>query len=303
MKTLVVSGLQPVGDDLARIRETGAELLFHDNEHQMPERPEEVEAAIVNSLFYYQDIRRFPRLRYIQTLSVGLDRVPLAYCREHGIEVHNAGGAYCVPMAEWTVMSLLELLKYAPTMQERRAQGIWKRDYRWKELDGRRALIVGVGDYGREVAKRLSAFGVHTVGLNRTPRTNPWLEEFYPLERLDEQLPLADIVILGLALSPETTRILNRERISRLKPSCLIVNCARGQLADQAALTEALEKRYIAGAALDVFEQEPLPQDDPLWKLENVLITPHCSFIGNRNHERIMDIVVGNLQAYMGPRL
>ena len=163
---------------------------------------------------------------------------------------------------------------------------------------GEITLLAGFGAYGREIAKRLKAFGTKLLVVNRSLKSDPNVDEFHLLSDLPALLPQADILIMAMALTQETRHIVSRELLQSMKPGSLVINAARGPLIDEAALVEALQNGPLAGAALDVFEKEPLAADSPLWKLENVLISPHNSFVGNRNHERMMKLVLNNLQKF-----
>ena len=288
MKTIVTGALQATEEELNQLAALGLEITLHPDERAPVESPEQYEAAVCNGLFLYNDISAFANLRYIQLTSAGYDRVPMEYVRAHGIEIHNAAGVYAAPMAEWTVMRLLELYKNAAALFEDRG---WVKDRSWRELGGRTACIVGFGAYGQETAKRLKAFGVRVLAVNRTEKDSPYMDEYYPFDALDAALAQADIVILAVALTEETKHLMNAARFAAVKPGAVFLNAARGGLVDEAALLNALDGGRLSGAALDVFETEPLPEDSPLRGRKNLLISPHNSFVGEGNRERLMKCV------------
>ncbi len=292
MKTIVTGALQATSEELKQLEELGLEITFHQNERDEVENPEQFEAAICNGLFLYNDIEKFTNLKYVQLTSAGTDRVPTDYVRKHGIVLKNAAGVYAAPMAEWTLMRLLELFKNANKLF---ANMGWLKDRTWCELGGKTACIVGFGAYGNEVAKRLKAFDVRVCVVNRSVKDSPFVDEFYTMDKLDEALANADIVILAIALTDETKHLMNAERFSAMKDGAVFLNATRGGLMDEIALIDALENK-LAGAALDVFETEPLPDDSPMWQLENLLISPHNSFVGENNHARLMRVVMKNLE-------
>lgn len=291
MKTLVTGALGATDAELNTLSAAGLEITLHPDERKPVEHPEQFEAVICNGLFLYHDISAFTNLRYIQLTSAGLDRVPLDYIQNHGIMLHNAAGVYSVPMAEWTVMRILELYKNAARLYANQAARRWEKDRSWQELSGKTACIVGYGAYGAETAKRLKTFDVRILAVNRTVKKSPWVDAFYPLAQLEDVLVQADIVILAIALTDKTRHLMNRARLNSLKPGAILVNAARGGLVDEEALLEALQSGRIAGAALDVFEEEPLSGSSPLWAAENVIITPHNSFVGDGNHARLIKCV------------
>lgn len=298
MKAIVTGALQATQEELNMFRSLGLEVTLHQDERQEVEDPEQFDLAVCNGLFLYNDIRRFTSLKYIQLTSAGMDRVPLDYIHRHGIEIHNAAGVYSIPMAEWTLMRILELYKNAGKLYKNQNAHIWEKDRSWRELAGKTACIVGFGAYGMEIAKRLKAFDVTVMVVNRTRKENPWIDRFYPLEQLDAALGQADLVIMAIALTDETRCLMSAERFAAMKDGAIFINAARGALVDETALLRALEKGKLSGAALDVFETEPLNRESPLWQQERLLVTPHNSFVGENNHARLVDIVMGNLKNY-----
>lgn len=299
MRTIVTGALQASSEELDQLRSMGLEITLHQDEWVPVEVPEQYEAAICNGLFLYNDIAKFKKLRYIQLTSAGFDRVPMDYIRTHGIEIHNAAGVYSVPMAEWTVMRILELYKNAAQLYEKQAAHRWEKDRSWQELSGKTACMIGYGAYGEETAKRLKSFGVQVIAVNRTTKESPWIDAFYPLAQLEYGLAQADIVVLAIALTDETRHLINRPRLNRMKSGAILINAARGGLVEEDALLEALESGHLAGAALDVFEDEPLPDTSELWKLSYVLLSPHNSFVGGGNHQRLIERVCAHVSSYL----
>lgn len=292
MKTLVTGALQATDEELKQLEAMGLDITFLQNERDEVISPEQFEAVIGNGLFLYTPIERFTNLKYIQLTSAGTDRVPVDYVQSQGIELHNATGVYSKPMAEWTIMRLLELYKNADKLFQNNS---WSKDRTWRELGGKTACIVGFGSNGRAIAKLLKAFDVNVCVVNRTEKESPYIDEYYPLEKLDEALGKADIVIMAIALADETRQLVNAERFAAIKDGAVFINAARGALVDEAALIEALGTK-LAGAALDVFAVEPLPDDSPLRQIPNLLISNHNSFVGENNHERLMNVVIENLE-------
>ena len=295
MKTLVTGVFALDEYRRAALEALGLELTFHKDERIPVENPEQFEAVICNGLFTFQDIAAFTNLKYIQLTSAGMDRVPMDYIRSNGITIRNAAGVYSVPMAEWTVLRLLELYKNAPVLLEHQRAVRWEKDRSWLELAGQTACIVGFGAYGMETAKRLKAFGMNILAVNRSRKESPFVDQWYPLEGLEEALEKADVVILAIALTEETRDLMDRERLGRLKPNAVLINAARGGLVDEDVLAEALDAGRIAGAALDVFRTEPLPETSPLWRHPKVLVSPHNSFVGDNNGIRLANVILENL--------
>lgn len=303
MKTLVTGVFALDAYRRESLESLGLELTFHKDERVRVEDPEQYEAVICNGLFAFQDIAAFSKLRYIQLTSAGMDRVPMDYIASHGIQIRNASGVYSVPMAEWTVLRLLELYKNAAGLMHNQSRTLWEKDRSWLELAGRTACIVGFGAYGMETAKRLKAFGMNVLAVNRTQKNSPWVDRWYPLDAMDSALKDADAVILAIALTDGTRDLINRERLAVMKKGAVLINAARGGLVDEGALLEALEAGSLSGAALDVFRTEPLPADSQLWCHPKVLVSPHNSFVGDDNHSRLTNIVMKNFKAVMSEEM
>ncbi len=298
MKFLVTGSLGADENDIRAIEALGHEVTLHPDERVPADHPEQYEGMIGNSLLYYTGHEGFTSLRYLQITSAGLDRIPLDWVRERGIKLCNAEGVYSGPMAEWTVMRILELLRRVPQDFRMQLAGEYKRDFKWQELAGKKVFLAGFGAYGREIARRLKPFGVTLTVFNRSRKEDLNVDEFLPLSELKERLPEADILVLAVGLAAETRHLIDADAFARMKRGALLVNASRGPVVDEAALVTALTDGTLAGAALDVFETEPLPADSPLWKLENVLLSAHNSYFGNNNHRRMMELVLKNLREY-----
>lgn len=298
MKLLVTGSLGANEDDIRALEALGHEVTVHADERVAPEDPGRWEGIIGNSLFYYTGHEGYSSLRYLQITSAGLDRVPLDWVKERGIRFCNAEGVYSAPMAEWTVMRILELLKHVPQGFRDQLAGRYHKDRSWQELGGRKVVMAGFGAYGREIARRLKPFGTTLAVFNRSRKEDANVDVFRPLDELKSALPEADILILAIALTPATRHLIDAEAFAAMKEGAILINASRGPVVDEAALVKALTEGKLAGAALDVFETEPLPADSPLWTLENVLLSAHNSFQGEHNHRRMMELVLRNLKQF-----
>lgn len=293
MNVLVTGAFQLNSEELAKLEAAGHKVFVHGDERAPVDCPERYEAVLCNGLFLYNSIERFTSLRVIQLTSAGLDRVPLDYICDHGIELHNAAGVYSVPMAEFAVCGILQLYKQSRFFAVNQAQHKWEKHRGLLELSDKRVCILGCGDVGREIAKRLKAFGCHITGVNRTVQVLPDFDEVLPLDKLAETAAACDVLVCCIALTPETRGIVSEEIFGRLHDGAVFVNVARGVLADGAALTAWLQSG--GHAVLDVFEEEPLPENSPLWDMENVILTPHNSFVGDENRARLWETTKENL--------
>ena len=294
MKAIVTGALQPTPDDLAALEKLGLEVTLHPDERAAVENPERFDIAVCNNLFGFHNIDTFSNLKYIQLTAAGMDRVPLDRIRSRGIELHNAAGVYSVPMAEFALWSVLELYKQGRFFSENQKLRRWEKHRNLRELAGRTVLILGCGSVGSECARRFSAFGCRCLGLATTGRQQESFEAVHPMDRLAELLPLADIVVLALPLTEQTRHLFDGAMLARMKADSILVNLSRGAIVDTDALLNALSGP-LSGAVVDVFETEPLPEDSPLWDAENLILTPHNSFVGEHNHTRMMQTLIRNL--------
>ena len=286
------AGAQKYKDELEAM---GHEVCFiRSGKDPLPCDYDWVEGLIGNGIFLAHPIEKFTNLRYIQLVSVGYDRIPMDYVAEHGIEIHNIGGVYSVPMAEYALMGVLMLYKKMREFEANRQAKVWEKRADVLELFGKTVCIVGVGAVGTESAKRFKAFGCKVIGVNRTVRDAAGFDEVRPMSELDAVLSTADVVLLAVPNTPETRHLMNEERLSLLKPTAVLVNVARGVIVDTEALLRHIDN--IGGAVLDVFEEEPLPADSSLWEKENVLLTPHNSFMGDGNPARTKEEIMRNLR-------
>ena len=259
--------------------------------------PAWVEGVVCNGLFLYHSLEEFPKLRFVQLTSAGLDRVPLEALLARGVRVCNARGVYSVPMAEFALAGVLALCKQLRFFAERQREGRWEKRRDLRELAGRAVTVLGCGSVGTECAKRFAALGCAVTGVDLFPREDPSYAAVRPLEELDRLLPKSDVLILTLPLTPETRGLLDARRLGLLKDGAILVNISRGAVVEEAALGDALKNGSLGGAVLDVFETEPLPADSPLWAMENVILTPHNSFVGEGNDARLSRLILENLRA------
>lgn len=297
MNMLVTGALGATEKDLNMLRSMGFAVTVHRDERQPVEYPERYEAVICNGLFLYNDISDFSSLKYIQLTSTGLDRVPLDYIRAHAITLHNARDVYSVPMAEFAVGGVLQLYKQSRFFADNQRAHRWEKHRGLLELSGKTVCIVGCGSVGSACAVRFGAFGCRIIGVNRSARDGSVYEAVYPFDALHDTLAQADVVVLAVPLTAETAHLIDARALAAMKPGAVLVNLARGGIVESNALADAL-KGHLGGAVLDVFEEEPLPETAPFWDMENVILTPHNSFVGEGNHGRMMGTVLENLKKF-----
>lgn len=298
MNILITGAWSHGAEFVEPLRSRGHHVLFLQQERDaLPCDYEWVECAVCNGLFLHHPIERFTNLRHIQLTSAGYDHMPMEYIRGHGIDMVNASGVYSIPIAEHVLGGVLQLYRRAAEFRQFQQEHRWEKRINLPELFGKTVCILGCGSIGSECAKRFEAFGCRVLGIATECRSQPFFTAVEPLERLDSILSQADIVVIALPLSEETRFLLDEARISRMKEGSVLVNIARGAIVDTAALVDALKAGKLLGAALDVFEEEPLPANSPLWDMERILITPHNSFSGENNALRLDTVIMRNLDA------
>lgn len=297
MNILLTGAWQDAKQNIEIIEGMGHNVIFMQFEKdELPCEYSWVEGAICNGLFLSHSIEKFTNLKYIQLTSAGYDRVPLDYIKKHNIDIYNACGVYSIPMAEYAVASVLQLYKNFTFFHDNQKNKLWKKDRSLQELYGRTVCIIGCGSVGTECAKRFKAFGCKVIGVDISLKIDDAFDKKVHLEYLDTMLAQANIVILTLPLTKETYHMFNKKRFLFLKSDVVFVNISRGAIVDTQALVEFFSDNELqARAILDVFDDEPLSQSSALWEMKNIFITPHNSFIGNANDERLSDLILSNL--------
>ncbi len=216
-------------------------------------------------------------LRWMHTGSAGVDHILTPRFRASAITLTNSAGVHAASIAEWVVAAILSHVKDLPAMRRQQQQRIFEKVQR-EELQGKRLVLLGAGHIASEIASRFRPFGLHITAVRRTQTESPLFDEVVSLPALHEVVSLADFVVVTLPLSDETRGLIDSVAIEAMSPHALLVNVARGDILDEQALVRALEQGKIAGAILDVFQEEPLPQEHAFWSLENVTILPHTTW-------------------------
>ena len=235
-------------------------------------------------------VRLAPGLRYVQATFAGagqqLAAAGLSREELERIQWASSAGVHATPLAEWSIFGILAFTKGLPRLLADQRDRHWDH-YPVDELRGSTVLVVGLGSIGSEVARLAEAFGMNVVSVRREHGD------------LDELLPQADSIVVTLPLTEETRGLIDRSRIERMRPGAIFVNVGRGGVVDEEALADALRSGHLRGAALDVFTQEPLPPENPLWELENVILSPHTMALSRHENERIIELFADNLRRYL----
>jgi phosphoglycerate dehydrogenase-like enzyme len=249
----------------------------------------------------------WPKLRWIQATSAGVGQLAkrVGLTERRDIVVTTASGVHARPLAEFAVLAMLLFAKDVLRYQAEQRAHVWRR-HAGEELAGKVVAVVGAGRIGREAARLLRALDAHVIGVVRTLRERTAADvnadEVAAIDDLDAILPRVDGVVLATPHTPHTEALLNARRIALLPERAIVVNIARGDVVDEAALAEALAAGRLRGAALDVFTTEPPPDASPFWDLPNVLISPHSASTVADENDRIVEIFCENLHAYLAGR-
>lgn len=257
-----------------------------------------------------QDIRQAGRLRWVHVPSAGVDHSLPRELVESPILLTNSSGLHGVPIAENVLGMMIALARKLHDCMRFQLEGRWGRDDLMRsyptlsELYGRTAGIVGLGSIGIEIARRAKAFGMRVLATKRDLSsdlglTQGWVDRLLPSEGLPELLRESDFVVIATPLTPVTRGLIGEAELRMMKPTAFIFNIGRGPIIQEALLIRALQEGWIAGAGLDVFEVEPLPSESELYRLPNVLITPHYSGIGSGYWERATDLFCANLGRFL----
>jgi phosphoglycerate dehydrogenase-like enzyme len=242
-----------------------------------------------------------PRLKWIQLTSAGADRLLGSGFIEQGIIVTTVSGLHATPIGEFILSAILMFAKGAPGYLRAQLRHEWTR-FAPSELYGKTVGIVGMGHIGTEAGRLAKAFGCRIIGTRRSATAShatPDADEIMPASELHRLLGESDYVVLSMPLTDETRGMMGEAELRAMKPTAVLVNIARGAVVVEEALVRALREGWIAGAALDVFEKEPLPADSPFWDMENVLVTPHISGGTEVYNKRAVAIFADNLRRYL----
>jgi phosphoglycerate dehydrogenase-like enzyme len=217
-------------------------------------------------------------VRWVHSRSAGLDSLLFSELVESQVPLTNGSGVFSPSLGEFALAAILYFAKDFRRMIRNQVAGRWEQ-FDVEEIDAQTVGIVGYGDIGEAVAKRVHAMGMTVYALKRhkPERPDPLIDRFFTPDELLTMLPLCDYVVSCLPLTPETHHVIGEKAFAAMKPTGVIINVGRGPVIDEGAMVRALQENRIKGAGLDVFEQEPLPAGDPMYKLENVLLSPHCA--------------------------
>jgi D-2-hydroxyacid dehydrogenase (NADP+) len=246
-------------------------------------------------------LRRATKLQWIQSLATGVDHFLRCPSLKPDVLITSGRGIHGAPMREEIVYLMMAVSRDAARQVEDKKARHWERRL-WSTLNGKTAVIVGIGVIGIAIGELLKALGMHVIGVTRTPRAVAGFDEMMPTDQLAAAASRADYLINVLPASVDNLGLFDAKVFNAMKPSAYFINGGRGQTVDEGALIAALRERRIAGAGLDVFQNAPLPPDSPFWALPNVFITPNVGGYIVEYEELIMPLVIDNMRLFLARR-
>lgn len=284
------------------LRNTGIRSIQVRNRADLDAGIGAADVLVVSGLWRNDLVGLAPKLQFIQAIGAGTDQFSRDLLQGRGIRLASASGVNARAVSEHTIALILAMARRLPEGRDNQHKKHWRGmigdlTQREDELGGKTLIVVGLGRIGGRLAQLAKAFDMHVIGFRRDPAAGPnGADEVYGLDRLPAHLPKADFVALNCPLTPETEGLMNKAAFGAMKPSAFLINCARGRCVDEAALVAALSAKRIAGAAIDVTQEEPLAPESPLWGMENVLITPHTAGETRCYEDNVLDILMENLE-------
>lgn len=251
---------------------------------------------------FFSAVRKAPGLNWLHVFNAGVDHPIYAEMLARGVRLTTSSGSTAEPIAQTAIAGLLALARNFPRWLDNQRRHVWNPmqgpDVP-RDLRGQTALVLGLGSIGGEIARLARALGLHVIGVRRGARKpGDAVDELHPPQRLSELLPRADWLVIACPLTAETRGMIDSERLALLPHGARVINIARGELVDEGALIAGLRTGHLGGAYLDVFKQEPLPADSPLWDMPNVFVTPHNSAAASGNEARVRAIFLDNLERW-----
>ena len=248
----------------------------------------------------FPSIKKARKLKWIQSFSAGLNKILVPDIINSDILVSSLAGVQDISIAEHVLGFMLIFSRRFYETFKNQKQKKWQKSQRIHELRGKKILIVGLGNVGMEIARISNCLGLEVFGIKKNIKLKPkFVKNVYALDQIEKILPIADFVVLSLPLTDNTYHLFDMKKFRVMKKSAVIINIGRGAIINEKDLINALNKKVIEGAALDVTEIEPLPTNSPLWNMENVVITPHHSGPTDIFMDRAIDIFCLNLKAYL----
>lgn len=287
-------------DEMKSLKDLGYEIIFRDERNiEFSNEIKDVDLMVCFDPFDKIDIGLFPNLKWIQLLSAGINHVPIEKVLAQNIILTNNRGGYSIPIAEWIVLKILEMIKNSKEFYDKQNEKVWKMDTSLLELYGKTIGFIGTGSIAEEAAKRLEAFGIKILGINSSGRSVNHFHECFSIDKINDVVPQCDFLVVATPYTDKTHHLINEGVFNSMKDGTYLVNIARGSIIDENSLIHNLKSGKVKKAALDVFEVEPLPEDSPLWEMDNVIVSPHNSWASEVYARRRYEIAYKNMKRYI----
>lgn len=281
-----------------KVRELGYDVIYANEKNVTNDKDiNEVNVLVTYNPFSTLDISKMNNLKYIQTSSVGVDQIPKEKINGRNIIIANNKGGYSIPISEWIVMYILQIYKNSKIFYKQQQDKKWKMNFDMTEIYGRRIGFVGTGTIATEAAKRLKAFGVELWGVNTKGTDKKYFDRCFATNDMNEVFENCDTVVCTIPATKDTIGIINKDKFSVMKDKSVFINVGRGNIVNENDLIKYMYK--FRGVALDVFQEEPLSEDNELWKFANITITPHNSWVSDKNNDRNFNMIYNNLKNYI----
>lgn len=289
---------------LDRIRETipGAEIVFAKTEPELISKTDDADVFLTWGMYRPVEFcRKAKSLKWLHVLTAGLDGVMVPEITALDLRISSTKGIHGNPIGNHVLAYILSFLRCFPHFMEQQRNKIWKKKLENKpgEIDGKTVGILGYGRIGQVIAQQCRTLGLRVIAVDKIANPGNDPVRIYPPEELHSMLQEADFVVASMPLTEETRGIMGKKEFEAMKPSAIFINVGRGPLVDEKALIFALQQNVIAGAGLDVFEKEPLSEQNPLWEMPNVIITPHCSADSSEYMNRAIAVFCENAKRFL----
>jgi phosphoglycerate dehydrogenase-like enzyme len=282
-------------------RKTGVNHATAWNKDELERLIGDADVLVISGLWNNNLLDRANKLKFIQSIGAGTDQFARDQLAARNVRLANASGVNMRAVSEHAMSLILAMARRLPEARDNQHKKVWRGMIseiakREDELGGKTLVVIGLGAIGGRLAQLAKAFGMKVIGLKRDPsKASKDADQVHSISELKKWLPEADFVALTCPLTPETEKLINADTLSAMKPSAYLVNAARGKCVDEQALVTALQKKQLAGAALDVTVEEPLGVNSPLWTMDNVFITPHTAGETQKYEDNVIDILMDNL--------
>lgn len=275
--------------------------VYHEDEDNFKYQDymKDIDVIVTFKLFDKINLDKFPKLKWIQLTSMGFEQLPKEEILQRNITVTNNKNGYSIPMGEWVVLNILELVKNRKQAYENQLKKNWHTDMSVGEIYQKTVSFIGTGDISRESVKRLQGFDVNILGVNTNGRAIDGFNECFSIDELDQVLSKSDVVVITLPNTEKTYHLFDKFTFRKMKKDAYLLNMSRGAIIKEEDLVEHLEAGNLSGVALDVFEEEPLPKSSKLWDIDRVVITAHNSWISEMIGPRRWEMFYENFKRFI----